>query len=350
LIRNQHSLMSFDEHTIPRWTHKYRIGKGYVTTRNKYMRCEKVFYGYDLESRRFVIARATPGDWGLQDLAVPLVQQVLARGRPRSLHALFDAGAGKSDAGVRALWDLADQQRNLEVTLRACRYPHRLRAWKQLPSGLFVSVEEPGVCVGAPPKEIRLAETTTVLKGERPDQAIRTIVCREVRPGPKQDRWHPLFATGAAEPEDALTIFRGRQHEEQGFRVGVHDLGLDAVPCGYDKESPDRKRPRFHRGPLQMIGWLVALVYNAVADLTDLLGEGYAREHVQTLRRQFINRPGQLYETSEALIVYFDPFPGQEALVPVIDALNVKQHRLPWLENRRLVLSLTPRGPARGGP
>jgi hypothetical protein len=34
----------------------------------------------------------------------------------------------------------------------------------------------------------------------------------------------------------------------------------------------------------------------------------------------------------------------------VIDALNRKQHRLPWLENRRLVLSLTPCQPARSGP
>jgi hypothetical protein len=350
LIRNQHSLLSFDEHTIPRWTKKHRIGKGYVTTRNKYMRCEKLFTGYDLDSQRFVSVRATPGDWGLQDLAVPLVQQVLTHGRPRSLHALFDAGAGKSDAGVRDLWNLAAQHCRLEVTLRACRYPHRLRAWKQLPSGLFVAVEEPGVCVGAPPKEIRLAETETVLKEESPADAIRTIVCREVRPGPKHDRWHPLFTTTAADPLDVLTMFRGRQYQEQAFRVGVHDLGLDAVPCGYDKASPDRTRPRLHRGPLQMIGWLVALVYNAVADLADTMGEGYVGEHVKTLRRQFFNRPGQLYETPEALIVYLDPFPGQEALVPVIDALNAKHHRLPWLENRRLVMSLTPRGPTRAGP
>jgi hypothetical protein len=35
------------------------------------------------------------------------------------------------------------------------------------------------------------------------------------------------------------------------------------------------------------------------------LGAGYAGEHVKTLRRQFFNRPGQLYETPEALIVYF---------------------------------------------
>ena len=41
-------MVSFDEHTIPRWTKKFRIGKGYVTTRNKYMRCEKLFTGFDL--------------------------------------------------------------------------------------------------------------------------------------------------------------------------------------------------------------------------------------------------------------------------------------------------------------
>jgi len=248
------------------------------------------------------------------------------------------------------LWNVVAGQRRLEVTLRACRYPHRMRAWKQLPSGLFVSVEEPGVCVGAPPKEVRLAETHTVLKGEGPEQAVRTIVCREVRPGPKKDRWHPLYTTSAAAPEDVLTIFRARQGQEQAHRVEVHDLMVDAVPCGYDKESPDRKRPRFHRGPLQMIGWLVALVYNAVADLAQQLGADFAGEHVRTLRRQFFNRPGQLYETPEALIVYLDPFAGQEALVPVIDRLNAKQHRLPWLDNRRLVLSLTPTGPTRAGP
>jgi hypothetical protein len=350
LVRNQDTLVSFDEHTIPRWTKKFRIGKGYVTTRNKYMRCEKLFTGFDLCSGRFLTARATPGNWNLQDLAVPLVQQVLSRGRPRALHALFDAGAGKSDAGVRALWDLAEQHRNLDITLRACRYPHRLRAWKQLPSGLFVSVEEPGVCVGAPPKEIRLAETQTVLKGESPEQAIRTIVCREIAPGPKKDRWHPLYTTGALDPTDVVPMFRLRQNQEQAFRVGVHDLGLDAVPCGYDKDSPDRQRPRFHRGPLQMLGWLVALVYNAVADVAAALGEDYAGDHVRTLRRKFLNRPGQLYSTPEALIVYLDPFGGQEALLPVLDKFNAGNHRLPWLDNRRLVMSLTPSGEARALP
>ena len=201
-----------------------------------------------------------------------------------------------------------------------------------------------------PPKEIRLAETKTVLKGESAEQAIRTIICRDVRPGPKKDRWQPLYTTSVGDPEDVLTIFRGRQGEEHAFRVEVHDEFVNAVPCGYDKESPDRKRPRFHRGPLQMIGWLVALVYNAVADFAAGLAGAYQGDHVRTLRRMFFKRPGQLYCTPTALIVYLDPFTGQEALLPCIDEFNAAGHRLPWLENRQLVLSLTPPGPVRSGP
>jgi hypothetical protein len=351
LIRGDEALLSFDEHTIPRWTRKYAIRKGYVTTRNKYMRCEKLFYGYHVELERYVCVQGTPGHVELRDLAVPLTRRVLRAGQPRHLHALFDAGAGKADADVRALLQLAAAEPNLTVTLRACRYPHRVRAWKQLPSGLFVAYEEPGAWVGAPPKEIRLAETATVLKDEGPEGAVRTIVCREIVPGPKKDRWHPLYTSGAAEPVAVLDDFRQRQHHEQAYRIGVHDEFLNAVPCGYDKDSPDRQRPRFHRGPLQMLGWLLALVYNAVGDLGVQLADRYHRAHVETLRRTFLNRPGKLYLTPAALIVYLDPFRGQEELVPVIDGVNAAQCRIPWLENRRLLISLTPGTQAqRGGP
>jgi hypothetical protein len=147
-----------------------------------------------------------------------------------------------------------------------------------------------------------------------------------------------------------LQQFRTRQRHEQSYRVGVYDESLDAVPCGYDKQSPDRQRPRFQRGPLQMIGWLVALVFNGVADLAEGLAGDFAGCHVRTLRRMFFSRPGQLYVTPESLVVYLDPFAGQEALVPVVDAFNAAGHRLPWLENRRIVMSLTPRGRGSPGP
>ena len=351
LISGEAALLSYDEHTVPRWTAKFHINKGYVTTRNKYMRCEKLFYTYDLLSHRYLAVRGAPGDWGLIDLAVPLVRQSLARGRPDYVHALFDAGAGQADAGVRALWDLVEQMHpRLDVTLRACRRPHWVRSWKALPSGLFVPYQEPGPYKGAAPKEVRVAETTTVLKDESEGQAVRTVICREVVPGPKKDRWHPLFTTNWLGPDEVLGQFRLRQRHEQGYRVGVHDEFLDAVPCGYDKASPDPKRPRWHRGPLQMLGWLVALVYNACADLAQALDGDFADSHVRTLRRRFFNRPGQLYGTPEALIVQLDPFDGQRALLPVIDDFNAACHRLPWLGNRRLVLCLTPEGRNRAGP
>jgi hypothetical protein len=122
------------------------------------------------------------------------------------------------------------------------------------------------------------------------------------------------------------------------------------VPCGYDKDSPDPKRPRFHRGPLQLLGWLVALVYNALADWAQGLAGDWDKSQVRTLRRTFLNRPGRLYGTPTSLVVQYEPFAGQESLLPVIDRFNAAGHRIPWLENRRLVLCLTPRGRATPGP
>jgi hypothetical protein len=281
-------------------------------------------------------------------------RRVLRFGQPAWLHALFDAGAGKSDADVRALLTLAHQTPNLEVTLRACRYPHRVALWKQLPADQFLRYQESGDCQGAPPKEVRVAETTTVLKGETEADAVRTILCRQVIPGPRKDRWHPLYTSLDAPqslPRDVLEIFRQRQHHEQGYRVEVHDAFLNAARCAYDKDSPNRKRPRFCRGPLQMIGWLVALLYNACADLAAELGPAWEGAFIRTMRRTFFNRPGKLYLTPTSVIVYFDrEFREQADLLPIIDRINAEHHRIPWMDDRLLVLSICPDGIPRAGP
>jgi hypothetical protein len=348
-IRGQQARVGFDEHTVPRWTKKFSLRKGYITTRNKHLRCEKLFYGYDLESERYLLLRATPGDVELRDVAVRLTQRVLAAGQPRQLRAYYDAGAGKSDADVRALLDLAAATPELDVTLRAVRYPHRVRQWKAIPRDQFVRHEEAGPYVGAPPKDVYVAETRTVLKGEDASQAVRTLVCREVVRGPKKDRWHPLYTSNDEPPYQEIQDFRQRQHQEQAFRIGVYDEFLDAVPCGYDKQSPNPKRPRFPRGPLQMLGWLVALVLNAIMDLADQLPTQFHQAHVRTIRRKFFHRPGDIYLTPDAVIGWLDEFGDQEALQPVLDRFNAAEHRVPWLDNRLLVLSLPPPA-ARAGP
>lgn len=354
LLHGRDSMISFDEHAIPRWTKKFSIPKGYVTTRNKYMRCEKLYYGFDLQLGRFVTLKATPGKVELRDVSSLLTRRVLRFGQPESLHAIFDAGAGKSDADVRALLTLAKTTPNLEVTLRACRYPHRVKRWKALPADEFTSYREPGDCQGAPPKEVRVAETTTILKDETAAEAVRTIVCRQVIPGPKRDRWHPLYTTleaAQSPPREVLEAFRQRQHHEQGYRVEVHDAFLNAARCGYDKDSPDRKRPRFCRGPLQMIGWLIGLFFNACADFAKELGPDWEGSFIRTLRRTFFNQPGNIYCTPTAVIVYFDRELNHQAdLLPVIDRINAEHLRIPWMDDRLLVLSVRPEGAARAGP
>jgi hypothetical protein len=194
-----------------------------------------------------------------------------------------------------------------------------------------------------------VAETQTVLKGESEDHAVRTILCRQVMRGPKKDRWHPLYASSEIEPGELIDEFRLRQRHEQGFRVEVHDEFVNATTCGYGKASPDRRRPRFRRGPLQMMGWLAALVYNACADFAEGLSPSYAGKFVSTLRRVFYNRKGDLYCTPNALIIYLEEFSEQDALVDYIDQFNAAKHRIPWLENRQLIFSLTP-NKARDGP
>src|SRR4029077_21155781 len=145
------------------------------------------------------------------------------------------------------LWDLVDEyDPRLDVTIRAVRYRHRMKEWKALPAEQFKVSHEAGRYTGAPDKEIRLAETTTVLKGESAEQAVRTVICREIVRGPKKDRWHPLYSTSLIGPDEVLSVFRKRQHHEQAYRVGVYDEFLDCAPCAYDKDSPDPLRPRFH--------------------------------------------------------------------------------------------------------
>jgi hypothetical protein len=178
---------------------------------------------------------------------------------------------------------------------------------------------------------------------------VRTIVCRQVIRGPKKDRWHPLYTIGDAEAGEVVDTFRLRQHQEQAYRVQVNGEFLNAVPCGYDKESPDRHHPRFHRGPPQLAGWLACLVHNACAAFLTGLSPALAGKFVATARRLFFHHEGDLYCTPKALIVYLDEFPEQDLLVDYIDDFNAAQHRVPWLDDRQLVLSLSPHA-ARAGP
>jgi hypothetical protein len=72
-----------------------------------------------------------------------------------------------------------------------------------------------------------------------------------------------------------------------------------------------------------MTGWLVTLLYNACADFAAELGWAWQGTFIDTLRRTFFNRPGKLYCTPAAVIVYFDrEFRYQGDLLPILRGPN----------------------------
>ena len=336
--------VSLDEHTVPRWTRKFRIAKGYHTTRNKHMKVEKLFTGFDVRGRHFLRLWSTPGSVELYQVARQLAQRLRRRSGGAHLRLLVDAGAAKQDAAVAALLRATP---GVTVLMRAPRHPGRLRRWRALPTRAFRTYREPGPFTGAPPKCLRVAETRTPLKGDGPHQrGVRTIVAVEgAGPAPgrcRKDRWHILYVND--ERTDAYALiqeFRQRQHHEQGYRIGVHDLDLDAVPSGYAKRS-DPARPAFRPAALTWAAWTKLLAANLIESLGAQLGGSWRHAHPRTLRRTFLARPGTLRETPEALLVDLDWFPEQEALHPLVDALNAARVHLPGPggRHRRLFLAL----------
>ena len=128
-------------------------------------------------------------------------------------------------------------------------------------------------------------------------------------------------------------------------KIGKDDLGEHLIPEGEKYvEAMDLSEGKAFLAPdwgvKSLVDW-ARLQFNVKITAEELAGN-FGDSHVRTIRRTFFNRPGILYQTPEALIVHLDPFDGQEALTPVIDDFNAHGYRLPWLENRQVVVSLTP--------
>jgi len=88
------------------------------------------------------------------------------------------------------------------------------------------------------------------------------------------------------------------------------------------------------------------LVANLLEGLGARVGPRWRHAHPRTLRRTFLNRPGTLRETPRALVVELDPFPQQEALRPLVAAVNAARLQIPGPggKARRLIMVLAGNG------
>lgn len=335
--------VSIDEHVIPRFTRKFDIRKGFHTIRNKKMKVEKLFFSYGVGARQLLSLWATRGHVKL----VTASEKLLSRLRPRAagacIRVILDAGAADNHGRLLSLVD-----RPRQVTLvRTPRRPAYRRHWESLPGRCWTRVEEPGPHQAAPKKIIHIAETRTTLKdrsrgGGGRSVSARTIVIREqARKG--KLRWHAIWVFGD-DKTSALKVleeFRTRQHHEQTYRVMLHDLFVDTAACGYNKQSVNPTRPGFKQNAITLCGWIAAVANNSLDALTKMVAPHLdVHAHPRTLRRWLINVPADIYLGMGTLIVHLKPAKLHNLWVVLARTANARAVRIPWMENRRLILAL----------
>jgi hypothetical protein len=341
-LRDKTVTLSLDEHVVARFTRKFRIQKGYHTIRNKHMRSEKLFFLHWPATRQFLLLASTRAKESLATITTTFVRAVRKHARPKQLRMILDAGASHSHAALAQL----DRHRKTVFLIRAPRRPASVRAWKLLPAASFTSLEEPGRYKGAPTKKIRITETTTLVKGIA--KPVRTVVVREDAARGK-DRWHSLLILhdNITPNLDLLHEFRTRQHHEQGYRIGVHDMALDTVASGYPKNGR-ADRPGFRKGPISLCAWTTALAWHALRRLGLSLPKAFYFAHPRTLRRWVLERQADLLMTRTHLFVVLESRRGHRWMLPLMRHCNSMRLKLPWLGQRRLALGFaSPSRPSR---
>lgn len=324
---------SIDEHVVARWTRKFDIRKGWHAIRNRQLKAEKLYTFFETEGKKTLWLWATRGHTHLASQAKKAVAMIRRVYRPRRIRLLLDAGAARSDAEIIEMLAMD----RCSTLLRAPRRPSWIRRWRAIPDELFERTLEAGPHTYAPPKAVYVAETRTVVKGAGGKKvSIRTIVAREGRKGGRKDCWHGLLTRDERTPAyDLIQEFRSRQGEEQSFRIGVHDVSLDAVASGYDKQGRT-DRPGFRQNAIMLQGWLKMLAQNLLLDFSRSLPAVFLNNHPRTLRRWLLHLPGIVTLTDRDVIVSFASGAPTGFLESVVREVNAQRIRIPWLRNRRL--------------
>jgi hypothetical protein len=336
-------LVSIDEHAVPRFTRKFNIRKGFHTIRNKRMKIEKLFFSFDVGARRLLTLLVTRGDGRLARIGHKLLGRLEPRVRGAEVRVIVDAGAAENHA------DLLDLVcRKGQVTLvRVPRRPAYRKRWAALPKTSWTDLDEPGPYERAAPKRISVAETRMTIAGRSArSESVRTIVIREHRRKGK-DRWHALWIFGdeSTPAYELVTEFRRRQHHEQTYRVLLHDLFVDTAPSGYNKKSPNPRRPGFRQNAITLFAWIAALAANVLDHVATHLPERlppykHARAHPRTLRRWLFLIPADVFQADDTLIVFLKPRRLHSLWNALVDRANRAPVRVPWMGNRRLILAL----------
>jgi hypothetical protein len=337
--------ISLDGHNLPRWSRIVDLVKGKIGNTGRILKAEELVLAYDLDAHLWVGLRAYHGTKKLSKGLVEIVRELLAHQGSRKglLRLFFDKGG----YGGHVFLALAKESR-VRFYVPAVRYPNNVAVWEQLQDSDFDAdpfIFDKHADVPAEQRPVyRLADTEMTLNVWKNNKVVDTVTLRAVvlhnPQGEKPaQRWPIVLLTDDYEIDARALLNEYGDHWGQEFahRIGKHDLYLDVLPVGYvvktkrDSQGQLHREVKFDQTAFFLSAWLRCLVFNLMSRFAQALGGEYTKMWAGTLLRKFIRRPATLYLVGKELHVVFDPFPGQDALQPLLDKLNAKRTALPWL-------------------
>ena len=271
------------------------------------------------------------------------------------LHTPSMPGAGKSDAGARSCGTWPSNTPTWMSRCAPCRYPHRMRGvGSNCPAACSRRSKTRAKCARrrCAARKSAWPRPRRYVKDEEAEQAIRTIICRS-RSGPAleaKDRWHPLYTTSDAEAlaaHEVLSIFSALRQEPRArpSRRGARpDGGCGAVWLRQGKPVSTWMRPRSgHRGPFanDRLAGGIACTTRWRTSAQDAGARTMSATTWAPCAANFSTDRAEVVRDVRGLdCARWTRSQARTELLPLIDELNASNPRLPWLDNRRLVMSL----------
>jgi|GEM_PF-2823302 len=354
LVRHLPPILSNDEHVVGHQGGP-EMAQGKVSKCGRVMRAHHLFMTFHLVARRFLGLQVTDTRHKLGHVAAPHLQEMVAAyhqvGGNDAVFEILDCGSYCKEAH-RDLLQLR-QELGLNYLARIRRTAKNVEQWDRgLTWGEYDL--EPYVR-GSEWKLPRhrqhrlcLARTTTQITGL--DQLLPTLLIidrdKVADPDPKAKYAAAFVATANWPAWVQADIYPWRQDHELAYRDGIHALGLDAKPKGYQKTQPalplddPQQTVELVSHRIELCAWLRALAHNRVRELLDHLPEPAPSWTVLTAMRKLIHRTALLQVQDDCFWVIFDPFPGQQVLSAYIAWVNEANFEIPWLNHLKLRLAI----------
>jgi hypothetical protein len=353
LVQHYPPILSNDEHVVGHQGGP-EMPKGRVPKNGRNMRAHHLFMHFHLAARRFVGLCVTTTKQKLCHVAAPMLREVhhtrqLAGGEDSPIFEILDCGSYSQDSHRDLLAMHAAEQIDYLTPIRRTKVNvkqwDRGLEWGEYDLEPYVRGSE-WRRPGEQQHRLCVAKTTTQISGLPEPLPTLLIIDRDKLndPDPKA-KYAVAFATTVDWPIWAQAdLYPWRQDHELAFRDGIHALGLDAKPKGYDKGNPDLplhhpdQTVEFTTHRIGLRAWICGLAYNRVRDLLDHLPDPAPSWTVLTAIRKLICRTALLQVQGGCFKVIFDPFPGDQVLAGYFAWVNASDFGIPWLHDLKLRL------------